>query len=85
MTCLIHSQARPYSKEFSVHFNCLKQGYLAGKNTDHSELQSSPSHQDDTQLVKHYLEGPSEGYYEELEAFNDEEQVKKLEEVPPED
>ncbi|VDL93474.1 unnamed protein product [Schistocephalus solidus] len=83
MTCLIRFQERQYSEEFSVHFNRLKPLYLEGEKADHLEMQASPSHQDDTQVVKHFQGVLSEDGYALPEVFNDEHQVKKLAEVPP--
>ncbi|VDM04422.1 unnamed protein product [Schistocephalus solidus] len=74
-TCLIHHQDRPYSEEVSVHFKHLKPGYPVGENADHLEVQAGASHQEDTQLVEHYLEIPPEGGYALHEVFSDEQQV----------
>ncbi|VDL94509.1 unnamed protein product [Schistocephalus solidus] len=84
MTCLIHHQDGPYAEEFPFHLNRHKPRYQAGENVGHSELQASPSHQDDTQLVEHYPEAPPEGGYALPEVFTDEQQVEKLVRVPPE-
>ncbi|VDL96874.1 unnamed protein product [Schistocephalus solidus] len=83
-SCLIHHHDRPFSDEFSVHFNHLKPGYHKGENADHSEMRASPSHMDDTQIVEPYLQVPPEGGYALPEVFNNEQQVEKLVEVPPE-
>ncbi|VDL87941.1 unnamed protein product [Schistocephalus solidus] len=83
-TCLIRHQDRPYSEEFSVHFNRLKAVYHVGENGDHSEMHVSPSLQDDTQIVEHYLEVYPEGGYALLEVFFNDLKVEKIVEVPPE-
>ncbi|VDL99487.1 unnamed protein product [Schistocephalus solidus] len=83
-TCLIRRQDRPYAEEFSVHFNRLKPGYHEGENADHSKKHASFSHQDDAQIVEHYLEVSPEGGYALFDVFNNDQQVKKLVEVPPE-
>ncbi|VDL94672.1 unnamed protein product [Schistocephalus solidus] len=84
MTCLIRHQDWPYSEEFSVQFNRLKPGYLAGENTNHSKLQASAFHHEDTQIVEHYLEVSPEGGNTLPEIINDEQQDEKLVELPPE-
>ncbi|VDL88682.1 unnamed protein product [Schistocephalus solidus] len=77
-TCLIRHKERPYSEEFSVHFNRLKPGYNVGENADHSEMHASPSHRDNNQLFEHYLEVPAEGRYALPKVFNNEQQIETL-------
>ncbi|VDM04685.1 unnamed protein product [Schistocephalus solidus] len=75
-----NTKIRRISKEFSILFNRLKLGSLANENTDYSELQASAYQQDDTKLIKHYLEVPLEGGHALPEVFSDEQQDEKLEE-----
>ncbi|BHF62451.1 hypothetical protein SprV_0200543300 [Sparganum proliferum] len=82
-TCVVRSQDRPYSEEFTVHFNRLKPGPSTEEDTDLTDSGASSSHAYNDQPVERYLEIPSEGGYASAEVLRDGHPVEKTVEVPP--
>ncbi|BHF73008.1 hypothetical protein SprV_0401608100 [Sparganum proliferum] len=82
-TCVVRSQDRPYSEEFTVHFNRLKPGPSTEEDTDLTDSGASSSHAYHDQPVERYLEVPLEGGYASAEVLRDGHPVGETVEVPP--
>ncbi|BHF70387.1 hypothetical protein SprV_0301343700 [Sparganum proliferum] len=82
-TCVVPSQDRQYSEEFTVHFNRLKPGPSTEEDTDCTDSEASSSHAYNDQPVERYSEVPPEGGYASAEVFRDGHPVEKTVEVPP--
>ncbi|BHF79359.1 hypothetical protein SprV_0702247900 [Sparganum proliferum] len=82
-TCVVRSQDRPYSEEFTVHFNRLKPSPSTEEDTDLTDAGASSSHAYNDQLVERYLEVPPEGGYASAEVLRDGHPVGETVEVPP--
>ncbi|BHF74590.1 hypothetical protein SprV_0501767600 [Sparganum proliferum] len=82
-TCVVRSLDRPYSEEFTVHFNRLKPGPSTEEDTGCAVSGASSSHAYNDQPVERYLEVPPEGGYTSAEVFRDGHPVEKTVEVPP--
>ncbi|BHF83529.1 hypothetical protein SprV_0902667200 [Sparganum proliferum] len=83
-TCLIRNQDRPYSSEFTVHFNRLKPAPTTDESIDRPGLQAGSFHWDDNEFVEQYLKVNPEGGYATHEELSNEQQVERIVEVPPE-
>ncbi|BHF70456.1 hypothetical protein SprV_0301350700 [Sparganum proliferum] len=84
-TCVVRSQDRPYSEEFTVHFNRLKPGPSTEEDTDLTDSGASSSHAYNDQPVERYFEVPPEGGYASAEVLRDGHPVEKTVEEPQED
>nr|VZI09174.1 unnamed protein product [Spirometra erinaceieuropaei] len=82
-TCVVRSQDRPYSEEFTVHFNRLKPGSPTEEDSGHADSEAGPFHAYNYQLVDQYLEVPPEGGYASAEVLRDGHPVEKTVEVLP--
>ncbi|BHF62603.1 hypothetical protein SprV_0200558800 [Sparganum proliferum] len=82
-TCVVRSQDRPYSEEFTVHFNRLKPSPSTEEDTDLTDSGASSSHAYHDQPVERYLEVPPEGGYASAELLRDGHPVGETVEVPP--
>ncbi|BHF85374.1 hypothetical protein SprV_1002853800 [Sparganum proliferum] len=82
-TCVVRSQDRPYSEEFTVHFNRLKPSPSTEEDTDLTDAGASSSHAYNDQPVERYLEVPPEGGYASAEVLRDGHPAGETVEVPP--